>query len=158
MRVFQDEPVVKVSKFKEILHIFYRFGDFPTKNGIDFFRVHFDTVFRDNKTEERGFVDREFAFFWFDEKSGFLELLENFSYLFLVFLQGFRVYQDVVYVANTELVEVFAEYVINKPLGCSGSVGKTKGHDKEFKEAVAGSKGGFPFVACFDSNLVETST
>ena len=59
IRVFQD---VKVCKSKETLDIFYRFGDFPAKNCMDLFRVYFDTVFRDDKTEKRGLLTKNSHF------------------------------------------------------------------------------------------------
>ena len=78
--------------------------------------------------------------------------------MFTVFLQGLQVYQDIVYIADAKLVKVFAESVVDKSLSCSRGIGEAKWYDKELKEAVTRSEGGFPFVAFFDSNLVETGT
>ena len=72
-------------------------------------------------------------------------------------LQVFRVYQDIVYIVDVELVKIFMESVVDKCLGYSGCIVEAKWHDKELEEAVTGSEGGFPFVAFFYSNLVEAS-
>ena len=78
--------------------------------------------------------------------------------MFLVFLQALRAYQDIVYIADAELVEVFAEGVVDKSLARSRCISKTKWHDEKLEEAITSSEGSFPFIAFFDLDLIEAST
>jgi len=75
-----------------------------------------------------------------------------------VFLQGSRIYQDIVNVTDAKDIEVFTESVIHQSLGSSWSFGEPKGHNEEFKEAIASSEGDFSFITFFDTDLVKASS
>ena len=66
--------------------------------------------------------------------------------------------QNVIYVYNTKLVKVFSEHIIDEGLERQRSIGKSKGHDKVFEEAVTGSEGSFPLVTFLDSEKVVGAT
>jgi hypothetical protein len=51
---------------------------------------------------------------------------------------------------------LFVKDGIHHGLECGGRVGETKEHNCRLKEAFMGEKGGFPFVAGFDANVVIT--
>ena len=75
-----------------------------------------------------------------------------------VFFQGLGVNQDVINVADTELIEVFVEGIVNKSLGGSRGIGKAKGHNKEFEETIASSEGGLPFITFFNPYLIKAGS
>jgi hypothetical protein len=43
---------------------------------------------------------------------------------------------------------------VHKGLKGGRGVAETKGHDEQFKEAKGAFKGGFPFIAGFDTNVI----
>lgn len=63
-----------------------------------------------------------------------------------VVLEVVRVYQDIIKVTYAENIQEFLKGVIDKALASCRSIGKLKGHHKEFKHAITGSKGCFPFM------------
>ena len=69
-------------------------------------------------------------------------------------LKVVRVYQDVIGVTNTENILEFSKGVIDKALTGGGGIGKSKGHNKEFKEAITGSKCCFPCISILDPDQV----
>ena len=63
--------------------------------------------------------------------------------------------KDIIDICCTEDVEERAEYFINLGLKSSRGVGEAKGHNKGFKETIAGVECSHPFLAFFYLYLVE---
>jgi len=65
----------------------------------------------------------EFAFLELDIQLAFLEVLENFSDTLDVFFEGAaRINEDVVYISDTEYVQIFVESIVNVRLKGGGSI------------------------------------
>ena len=65
-----------------------------------------------------------------------------------------RVYQDIIKVTNAENIQEFPKGVIDKALAGCRSIGKFKGHNKEFKQAITGPEGSFPFITVLNPDQV----
>jgi len=68
------------------------------------------------------------------------------AYVFLVFLQGAAVYQDVVEVGSAEVVQEGSEYVVDKSLEVGGRIREAEGHDQRLEESVTGPEGSLLFL------------
>ena len=72
----------------------------------------------------------------------------------MMVLKVIRVCHDVINVTNAEEVQELSKGVIDKALAGGGSLGKSKGHNPAFIEAITGSKCSFPFITILDSDQV----
>jgi hypothetical protein len=75
--------------------------------------------------------------------------------VFFVFFPGLTVNQDVVKVRRTELVEVVAERVVNKPLEGRRGPSQPEWHNQGFEQSKAGKERGQLFVSFFHSYVIE---
>ena len=65
-----------------------------------------------------------------------------------------RVNADIIKVEKAENVQEHPKAIINKASASCSGIGKSEGHNKEFKQAVTGLKCYFPFVTILDPNQV----
>jgi hypothetical protein len=73
-----------------------------------------------------------------------------------MFLQRFiRENNDVIDIYKNEMVQKFAQYIINVALEGCGCTGQAKRYHKPLKETKSGFKGCLPFVPFFDPNFVK---
>lgn len=73
----------------------------------------------------------------------------------LVFLHISQVYQDVVKVDNTELVEEFTQYIIHEVLDCCRCIGQSERYNEKFKELIAAAECCFLLITFLYADLVE---
>jgi hypothetical protein len=71
-----------------------------------------------------------------------------------MFLESIRENEDIIKVDHAEDVEEIAETIVSVSLERCGGVGETKGHNEVFEVAIAGTKGGFVFIAFCNPKLV----
>lgn len=62
---------------------------------------------------------------------------------------------NIINVCGYEIVKVFPESLINKPLECYRTTRKAKEGDKLFKEAISCLKHGLPFLSSCNATPVE---
>ncbi|KAG5348809.1 hypothetical protein C0989_008006 [Termitomyces sp. Mn162] len=72
--------------------------------------------------------------------------------------QRIRVDQDIVQIYDDKDVIHVMEDVVHEVLEGGGGVSHSKGHYKILKEAVAGAKGGLPFMSRGDLDVVVAGT
>src|ERR1700759_5344580 len=73
----------------------------------------------------------------------------------MMFFQGFCEDENVIHINdNTSFINDILEKIIHHGLKGSRTVGKTKEHDKWFKQASIGSEGCFPFISFLHSDIV----
>ena len=84
----------------------------------------------------------------------FLEASEDFSDMFSVLFHVVGVDEDVIQIDKDTYIKHVREDVIHEVLKSCQCVSQTEGHNTPFKRAVAGAKGGFPFITFMDLNKV----
>ena len=84
----------------------------------------------------------------------FSEIFKDFANVLVIFLEGVGVYQDVVEVRNTELVQILAQGSVDVGLERGRGVGKAERHDEVFEMAVSGAESCLPLVTHGDADKV----
>ena len=113
------KPEVVGSRSRSLL-----FEDSPNLLGI-----YLKPVSADDQAEELSLSNKELTFRQLSVESYLSEALQDFADVFFVFFPGLTINQDVVKVRRTELVEVVAERVVNKPLKGSRSPSQPERHN-----------------------------
>ena len=107
-----NETTVEVGKADEYLNILNAGWCRPRGNGGDAVWVHRNAVRRNNEAEEGDGGGVEFAFTELARQSIVAEPLEDPFDIGDMLFEGFREYEDVIEVNNTEDVKEFAEAVV----------------------------------------------
>ena len=150
---------VEVGKAEEYLDIVLRLGNRPIDNGVNAFWIHCDAVGGNDKTKELGFLDMKFALLEFDIKLLIEEALKNLSdMLYMFFESAVGVNKDIIQIGDTEVVEEFAEGVVDVRLEDCWSVAETEGHNQIFEVTIPGTKGCFLFIAFSNTHSMKGVT
>ena len=130
---FLNEALIKVSKSKERMYLFYILGDLPVTDSVKFGVVHHHLAFFDNKAKVFDLCFAKFAFRWFEVEGGFLEAFEN------VFGEAFKIFfvlgkdKDVVHVYDAKsLLDFMFESVVHHCLECRGGIAYSEEHNGWF--------------------------
>lgn len=153
-----DEASIEVGKAQNSADVVEVDEVFPVHDSIDLRGVHADSILSDDETEVvyGGFM--EFALHGLKVEPFLAEYLENLANVNLVFLQRSTVDLDVVEVCGADVVEEGQKDIVDEMLEVGRAVGKTKGHDKGFKEAIAGAERCLPFLWFCDPDQVVRAT
>ena len=130
----------------------------PLAYGSHAISVHCYSVRVYHETKELHLFGVKGAFARFCVQSVFSESLQHHLYVFLVFRLIFRVDQDVVEVHDADGVNEVAESLMDIRLKRGRGIGKAKGHDHVFKQAIPGLECRLPFITNGHSYLVVTAT
>ncbi|KAG5335312.1 hypothetical protein C0989_001470 [Termitomyces sp. Mn162] len=152
--VVVDESVIKVSKPQKGLYLL----DIPQWRPIEYSfnlgGVHVHTIGSDNDPKVFDLCHVKGAFLEFGMKVILLESFQDAADMFWMLCRQIQVDQDVVQVHSNENVVHVMEDVIHEVLEGGGGVSHSKGHHKVLKEAIAGAKGGLPFMFQSDPDVV----
>ena len=154
-RVTFYEPTIEVRETEEDLDIVDRFRDGPIDNGRDPVRFHGDSLLGYDEAKEGDLTRVEETLLKLDVETVFEETFEDLTHVLNVLFKGIRENQDIIEVDNAELINEFAEDVIDIRLEGAGCAVETKRHDQVFKLSVAGSESGFVFFAEGDPDEIE---
>jgi hypothetical protein len=95
----------------------------------------------------------EEAFLEFSEETILTESPEYFTDMLSVVLEVVGVDEDIIEVDDDRDVSEVGEDFVHETLEGRGRIAKTEGHNQEFKSAVAGPEGGFPFITRSDPDI-----
>ena len=85
----------------------------------------------------------------------FSEYVQDSGHYLLMMFDHVGIYQDVVHVDHhIALIDEVLKDVVHHHLEGGWTIGETEEHNGRLKEALIHSKGGFPFIALFDSHIV----
>ena len=145
-----NESLVEVIEPKKGLNVLDIPGFRPFQNCLDFVRGHPKALGAEDVTEIFNSIRMELTFICASIKLMSTEMSEDFSDMFVVFLQVIGVDQDVIEIYNHRDIYHVSENVIHKALESGRGIGKSEQHNQPFERPIAGSKGGFPLISICD--------
>ena len=152
IRVSINESSVEVIEPEKGLNVL----DIPRfwlfQNCLDFVRGHPEALWAEDVTEIFNSIGVELTFVCVSIKPVDTEMSEDFSDMFVVFLQVIGVDQDVIKIYNHEDIYHVSKNVIHEALESGRGIGKSKWHNQLFERPVAGSKGGFPLISIYNAD------
>ena len=154
-----DKATIEIGKSPELLDPLDIGGSGPVRNTTDFDWVHANLSPADNHPEVFGFWHIPFTLLWFKEEIILLQSFEHFSCNSVVLLLIGGEDEDVIEIdRNLSFCNEISEDIVHYILEGGRGVGEPEKHDPRFVQASIGHKRGFPFVSCFDPDVVVTPT
>ena len=155
MRELGDESAVEVHKPHEGLNLGDILRGGPISNAGDFDGIHFDTSFREDKTQVLHREAFERAFLSLEVESMLSEYVQDSGHYRSMMFDDVGIYQDVVHIdCHIALINEVRKDVIHHRLESGWTIGEAEEHDKGFEEASIRLKGGFPLITLLDSHVV----
>ena len=134
------------------------------KDGVQLFGIHAESSFSYNNSQIFNFLLFKGAFFWFDVEVVFCKDVEYFVDISLVtrevlvlgFIGSLFGMNDPIVHKDGEPSQHYlsSKYSVHHHLECGRRICQPKEHDRWLEESFWCEKGGFPFIAWFDMNVV----
>jgi hypothetical protein len=146
------ESSLRIGRPIELGVLSQELGDGKNDAGVSFY----ETTIEVRKAEEGDLTRAEETLLKLDIETVFKETFEDLTHMLNVLFKGIGEDQDIVEVDNAELINEFAENMVDVGLESAGCAMETKRHDQVFELSIAGSESGFVFFARGDPDEIES--
>ncbi len=158
LQVTINELTVEIHEAEERLELLHQHGSWPGQDSLNLVNQHGYTIHVDHVPKVLGLGGVELTFLSVDVEALSKQAADHLPHLFVMVGQVQQVDEDVIKVDQHIDINDVMEEVVDDGLECCQRIGKSKGHDKGLKEAIAHPEGHLPLVTLLNAHQVVCTT